>query len=122
MFDVSLSGGAAGHSQMEVDVIDEDEIKHHQYVVEISEPLDTELGCLETTRVKRIRKNDKRTSLAWYANDYDYIPVMLLHKKKKKSGLTMKLISLVFDGQQVSAPGNCEGISGDSLLNSHSLN
>lgn len=98
---------AAGHSQMEVAVIDEDEIKHHQYVVEISEPLDTELGCLETTRVKRIRKNDKRTSLAWYANKYDYIPVMLLHKKRKDNSLAMKLISLVFDGQEVQLPAAC---------------
>lgn len=98
---------ASGQSQMEVDIIDEDEIKQHLYVVEQNESLQTKLGCIETTRVKRIRKNAKRNSLAWYANDYDYIPVQLLHEKKGGKDLTMKLVSLVFEGQQVSAPDAC---------------
>lgn len=97
----------AGQTRMELDLIDEDEIEHHLYVAELVEPVDTALGCLETTRVKRIRKNAKRTSLAWYANEHDYIPVMLQHKKKKGNDLTMKLTSLAVDGQPVPPTESC---------------
>lgn len=97
----------AGQTHMEVDLIDADEIEHHVYVAELEEPVNTALGCFETTRVKRIRKNDKRTSLAWYANDHDYIPVMVQHRKKKGQGLTMKLTSLVIEGRQVPVSSAC---------------
>lgn len=98
---------ASGQSEIQVDVIDEDEIETHLYVAEAVESLDTALGCLETTRVKRIRKNAKRTSLAWYANELAYIPVMLQHKKKNGNELTMKVISLEINGVPVPATTAC---------------
>jgi len=94
-------------TQMELDVIDEDEIEHHLYQAEAIEGLETTLGCLATTRVDRIRKNAKRTSRAWYANDLGYIPVMLQHKKQKGKSLTMKMISLIIDGDPVQPSASC---------------
>lgn len=98
---------ATGQTEMQVNVIDEDEIENHLYVVEAEESMDTALGCFETTRVKRIRKNAKRTSLAWYANELAYIPVMLQHKKKGGKVLAAKLISLEIDGQPVPVTASC---------------
>jgi len=119
---LSLAGGAmdpmslflntgsylvTGQSDIQVDVIDEDEIENHLYVAEAEESLDTALGCLETTRIKRIRKNAKRTSLAWYANNLAYIPVMLQHKKQKGNDLTVRIISLEIDGRPVTPTASC---------------
>ena len=98
---------ATGQSEMQVDVIDEDEIENHRYVAETQETLETELGCIEATRVKRIRENTKRTSLAWYANDLAYIPVMLQHKKKKGNVLAVRIISLEIDGRPVAITASC---------------
>lgn len=98
---------AAGQSEMHVDVIDEDEIESHLYVAEAEESVDTGFGCLQATPVKRIRKNAKRTSLAWYANDLAYVPVMLQHKKKNGNDLAMKIISLEIDGAPVPATAAC---------------
>ena len=94
--------------QVAVDVVDEDEIENHVYRVDLEAPVQTALGCLATTRVKRIRENSKRTSMAWYANDYNYIPVQLQHFKKKGKGLGMRIISLDVAGLAIQPVASCE--------------
>ena len=96
--------------QMALDVVDEDEIENHVYQADLNESVDTALGCLETTRVRRIRKNSKRTSLVWYANDYNYVPVQLRHFKKEGKGLQLQILSLDIAGQSVLPVGSCENI------------
>lgn len=93
--------------QMAAEVIDEDEIENHVYHVEHEESVETALGCMETTRVRRIRNNSKRTSLAWYANDFGYIPVQVQHFKKKGKGLGLQIISLEIAGQAVQPLADC---------------
>ena len=74
--------------------------------------MDTPIGCLETTRVKRIRENAKRTSLVWYANDYNYVPVLMQHSKKNGNGLNLQIISLEVAGKPVRPAISCD--AGDS--------
>jgi hypothetical protein len=100
--------------QIAVEVVDEDEIENHVYRADLEEPVQTALGCLATTRVKRIRENSKRTSMAWYANDYNYIPVQLQHFKKKGKGLEMRVISLDVAGLAVQPVGSCENDDSES--------
>lgn len=115
-FSLSLNVGSLleqGQTQIEVNIIDEDKLQNHLYQVESVEPVDTAMGCLQTTRVKRIRKKkSKRTSLAWYANDYSYIPVQMQHFKKNGKGLSMQLINLEIAGQPIQVVASC--MNGDA--------
>lgn len=92
---------------MAVNVIDEDKIDQQVYRAESNETLDTALGCMETTRVRRIRNNAKRTSMFWYANDHDYVPILIRHAKKNGHDFKLKIISLEVDGLQVQPVGHC---------------
>jgi hypothetical protein len=98
---------AANTQHMAVNVIDEDRIDQQVYRVESKEAVDTALGCMDTTRVSRVRDNTKRTSMIWYANDHDYIPVLLRHSKKKGNDFKLKIISLEVAGQSVQAENRC---------------
>jgi len=109
-FSLSLNIGSyldQNQAHMTVNIIDEDKIENHVYLADLEESVDTPLGCLETTRVKRIRNNEKRTSLAWYANDYSYIPVLIRHFKKNLKGIKLQIISLEIAGQQVQPVASC---------------
>jgi hypothetical protein len=98
---------AEDQPRMAVKVVDEDEIDDHVYQAELNESIDTPLGCLETTRVKRLRTNLKRISLVWYANDHGYIPVMMQHSKKNGNDFRLQIISLDLDGQIIQPVGSC---------------
>ena len=93
--------------QMAVYVLDEDKIDQQVYRADINQSLDTALGCMETTRVSRLRNNSKRTSMFWYANKHDYIPVLIRHSKKKGSDFRLKIISLNVGGQPVHKVNPC---------------
>jgi hypothetical protein len=99
---------AGNQSQMAVNVVDEDKIKNHVYQVDLKEPVNTALGCLETTRVKRIRKKLKRNSLVWYANKHNYVPVLIQHSKKKGNDFRLQIISLDIGGQPIQPTASCE--------------
>jgi hypothetical protein len=98
---------AESQTQMTLNVIDEDVIDSEVYAAEPDESFDSELGCLQTMLVSRIRKNKKRTSLVWYASDYDYVPVKMHHSKKKGTKLELQISSLYFDGQRVKPVDRC---------------
>ena len=109
-FSLSLNIGSyleQNQARMTVDIIDEDKIENHVYQADLQESVDTPLGCLETTRVKQIRKNEKRTSLAWYANDHNYVPVLMQHFKVGSKGLKLQIISLEISGQPVRPVASC---------------
>lgn len=109
-FSLSLNIGSyldQDQARMTVNIIEEDEVENHLYQADLEEPFDTVLGCLRTTRVKRIRENSKRTSLAWYANDHSYIPVRMEHFRKNGKGLSMQIISLEVAGQAVQPVTSC---------------
>ena len=92
---------------MRINIVDENEIDRQDYQLEPYEQVDTALGCMDTTRVKRIHKNPKRTSLVWYADEHNYIPVAMQHAKKKGNDLKMQIISLDINGQLIQSAGPC---------------
>ena len=109
-FSLSLNIGshlARNQDVMNVYVVEEDKIEEQRYQVDNQELLDTGLGCLETTRVKRIRDNTKRTSLFWYANEYDFVPVQIRHTKKKGNDFRLEIISLNVAGLEIQPTGAC---------------
>ena len=99
---------ASAQNRMTVNVIDEDEIENHVYEADHDESIDSTLGCLSTTLVKRIRTNSKRTSQVWYANDHDFVPVLMQHFKKNHKGLRLEIRSLEVAGKTVQPVGRCE--------------
>lgn len=102
-------------ARMMINIVDENKIENHVYQADLEESVDTPLGCLETTRVKRIRKNEKRTSLVWYANDHSHVPVLMQHFKKNRKGMKLQIISLEIAGQAVQPVTSC--IRSDSESN-----
>jgi hypothetical protein len=98
---------AKNQTQMTVKIVDEDELDHQVYEADREEPVDTALGCLKTTRVRRIRENSKRTSMVWYANDHNYVPVLMQHSKKKGNDFRLKIISLDVNGLVVQPVSPC---------------
>lgn len=98
---------AMNQPHITLNVVDEDEINQQVFQAEREESVDTALGCLQTTRVKRIHKGTKRTSLAWYANDHEFIPVQIQHSKKKGSDFRLQIISLDVGGQPVQSVKAC---------------
>ncbi|NOR19919.1 MAG: DUF3108 domain-containing protein [Xanthomonadales bacterium] len=111
-FSLSLNFGsllANNRLHMTLDVIDKDMIDSEVYAAEADESFDSALGCLQTTRVKRIRENSKRISMVWYANDHDYIPVLIHHSKKKGNKMELQITSLDLDGQRIQPTNHCNG-------------
>jgi len=98
---------ATNQTHMTVAIVDEDEIDHQVYQADREEPLDTTLGCMETTRVTRLHENSKRSSAAWYANEYRFIPVLMKHARKNGNEFSLQIISLDVAGQQVHPVGPC---------------
>lgn len=94
-------------TQMALNVIDEDVIDSEVYAAETDESFDSALGCLQTMLVRRIRENKKRSSLVWYASDYDFVPVKMHHSKKKGNKLELQISSLIFNGQEVAPVTSC---------------
>ena len=99
---------AKNQTQMAVKIVDEDEIDEHVYQADREESVDTALGCLQTTPVRRVRENSKRTSMVWYANDHNYVPVLMRHSKKKGNDFRLKIISLDVNGQPVQPVSPCD--------------
>ena len=102
---------ASNQTQMAVNVIEEGEIDNQVYQADREESIDTTLGCLDTTRVKRIHKSAKRNSMVWYASDHNYVPVLIQHSKKKGNSFSLQIISLDVNGQPVQPGSPCDSIS-----------
>jgi hypothetical protein len=102
---------------MTIDVIDRDEIENHLYRAHPGEFLETELGCVKTTRVERIRENSTRRSTAWYAEELAYIPLQVRHLKKKGSTMEVSIVSLRVAGQETPFAADCPVEAGPAASN-----
>jgi len=102
---------ANNQTRMALQIVDEDEIDSHVYEVDHQEAVDTALGCLQTTPVRRVRKNQKRVSRVWYADDYNYVPVLMQHSKKNGNSFSLQIVSLDVEGQSVQPGTPCSSDS-----------
>jgi hypothetical protein len=88
-------------------VVDEGKIENQLYHYEHQVEIDTGLGCLDTALVRRVRENEKRLSLGWYARDHEYIPVRMQHKNKKGASLELVIVSLEIHGAAIKPTAPC---------------
>ena len=98
---------ALGLEQFTLDVVDEDEISHQDYKAGSPEDFASDLGCLRTIPVERVRENSKRYSTGWYAESLQFIPVRVVHGKRGGKEFEMKITSLTLDGKPVSSADDC---------------
>jgi hypothetical protein len=94
-------------AQMSAYVVEEDKIKDHVYKVIGEEPTDTALGCINTTRLERLRDNPDRVSQGWYASNYNFIPVRMQHKSTKGNNFELQITALEIEGQAIAAVAPC---------------
>ncbi|NQV71298.1 MAG: DUF3108 domain-containing protein [Pseudohongiella sp.] len=103
-----LSATAEEVSAMELDLefqlIDADEIEHHQYRLLGDEVLLTPLGELNTVKLERVREaSDARETTIWLARDWNFLLARI--EQVNRSGLRIKLelTSAAIDDELVSA-------------------
>lgn len=98
---------ALGVQHFTMDVVDEDEISPQEYKAGPTESFSSDLGCLRTIPVERIRENSKRYSTGWYAESLQFIPVRVVHGKQGGKEFEMKIIDLVLDDKPIKGVNDC---------------
>tara|TARA_B100000925_G_C21892995_1_gene423690 strand:- start:88 stop:816 length:729 start_codon:yes stop_codon:yes gene_type:complete len=75
-------------------VIDKGRVREYAFSVESLDTIDTIFGETKCIVVKRVIKDNKRSTLTWYAVDNDFIPVMIKQYRKEKLQFTAKLYNV----------------------------
>ncbi|NNL96188.1 MAG: DUF3108 domain-containing protein [Xanthomonadales bacterium] len=99
---------AAGETDFEVRVADEDEVDTHHYRASASTRLHTDIGCMTVIELERIRENSSRYSRAWYAAEHDFMPLRIQHGKTGGKDFDMRIQKLVIDGAAVQSADTCQ--------------
>ena len=71
-----------GVSPLQYQVISRGRLKSYNFEVMGEEILDTPLGKINTTKVKRIRKDNDRETMLWLAPKWNYLLVQLWQREK----------------------------------------
>ena len=84
-----------GFDEIELEVFDSGELKTMRFVNEGRETLDTEMGKVETIRVRgRNADGGSRSTKTWFAPSLDYVPVRLEQHKRDELVARMNLLKL----------------------------
>ncbi len=86
---------------MHYKVADGGRLKTYEFEVLGEETLLTPVGQLKTTKVKRIRKNAKRTTHLWLANDWNHLVVRIRQTEKDGKHYEINLASAELNGEPV---------------------
>ena len=76
-------------------VIDKGRLREYLFLLYGDEVLDTIFGKTNTIIIKREIKNNKRSTLTWYAIDYGYIPVKIEQFRKDSRKFTVILNNVI---------------------------
>ena len=72
-------------------VLDKGRVREYIYNAESLDTISTIFGETKCIVVKRVIKNNKRSTLTWYAIDEDFIPVVIKQYRKKNLQFTAEL-------------------------------
>ncbi len=72
-------------------VLDKGRVREYTYTVESLDTINTIFGETKCIVVKRVIKDNKRSTLTWYAIDKDFIPVVIKQYRKKNLQFTAEL-------------------------------
>lgn len=87
----------AGKQPLVYRVLHKGEIKHYEFEILGNETIETNAGEFKTLKLKRSRKDSKRTTIMWTAPALHYFPVKITHIEKDDSHFTLLLESISGD-------------------------
>jgi len=80
-----------GKLQLAYNIINKGKLKSYKFEMLGKETIDTPLGELNTTKIKRTRKNGKRTTIMWLSPELHYLPVKIQHLEKDGTDFSLKI-------------------------------
>ena len=80
-------------------------LKHYVLIGVGEELVDTSLGTFDTTVIRRDRRNGKRRTTLWCAEDLGFLPVKIVHRERDGKTLTLRIESLGGIERSRSRPG-----------------
>ncbi|UFH48345.1 DUF3108 domain-containing protein [Pseudomonas sp. KNUC1026] len=94
---------AAGKKSMSYQVVDGDEVDTYDFRVLGSEKVTTKAGVVDAIKVERVRdpSQTKRTTVMWFAKDWDYLLVQLQQTETDGKEYTIMLQDGTVDGKAV---------------------
>jgi hypothetical protein len=88
--------------------VDEDEIEDVRFRVSDVKEVQTPLGCMRTHVVEKVRgPESKRYTRTYYADDHDFVPVLVEHGKQGDEHVEGRVIALTVNGKPVDAGPDC---------------
>lgn len=82
-------------------VADGGRLKTYNFEVQGQEVLDTPLGKLNTTRIKRIRDDNERVTILWLATDWNHLLVKIWQQEEDGKHYEINLASARLNGEKV---------------------
>ncbi len=94
---------AAGKKSMSYQVVDGDDVDTYDFRVLGTEKVDTKAGQVEAIKVERVRDptQNKRTTVLWFAKDWDYLLVRLQQVETDGKEYNIMLQDGTVDGRTV---------------------
>jgi len=97
-----------GEREWRLRQVDEDEIEDAHFRVSAVKAVQTPLGCLQTHVVEKVRgAGSKRYTRTYYADDHDFVPVLVEHGKQGDEHVEGRVIALTVNGKPVDAGPDC---------------
>ncbi|WP_111496655.1 DUF3108 domain-containing protein [Marinobacter bohaiensis] len=94
-----------GKQTMHYQVIDKNRIEEDTFAVLGEETLNGEFGSVNTIKVEKVREEEaKRTTLMWFAPEWDYLLVRLLQIEKDGTRYEIHLESARVNGEPIQLP------------------
>tara|TARA_B110000858_G_scaffold71723_1_gene83182 strand:- start:463 stop:1185 length:723 start_codon:yes stop_codon:yes gene_type:complete len=80
-----------GVFEYKYNIIDKGRLRKYSFVLHSDAIIDTVFGETNTIVIKKLIENNKRSTLTWYAVDYDFIPVKIEQYRKEALVFTVIL-------------------------------
>ena len=87
--------GKKGVFEKTYNVIDKGRLREYTFTIHSDDVIETLFGKTNTIVIKRKIKNNKRSTLTWYAIDHNYIPVKIEQYRKKSLKFTAILENII---------------------------
>lgn len=88
-------------SEFDYQVVDGSRLKTYTFAVTGEERLDTAAGPLNTIVVERVREDSERSTILWFARDWDYLLVRIQQVEEDGQDYEINLDSAVVNGATV---------------------
>lgn len=86
-----MTGLARGEPQLEFRVATRDRVEPHRYARGTGGVVETAAGVVETVHVRRLRKDEARSSAFWFAPSLGWLPVRVAYSDSKGERIELRL-------------------------------